>query len=132
VTSIFRFEEQANFCLPPASTPVSCAVFSSSLKIEAIRSADTSVDFQRTTRRYIPEDGILLKLCLCFIPILHHPSRKLRLRTSRNLPRKSVYGIKREDNGNVNFISVVLRTRYLVKKCNQFLLSATLDSCHLK
>jgi hypothetical protein len=29
------------------------------LKIEATCSFEMSVDFQRTTRRYIPEDGIL-------------------------------------------------------------------------
>jgi hypothetical protein len=31
----------------------------STLKMEAIFSSETSVDFQRTTRRYIPEDGTL-------------------------------------------------------------------------
>jgi hypothetical protein len=31
----------------------------SSLKMEAICSSETSVDTQRTTRRYIPEDGTL-------------------------------------------------------------------------
>jgi hypothetical protein len=29
--------------------------------MEAIRPSETSVDTQRTTRRYIPEDGILVK-----------------------------------------------------------------------
>jgi hypothetical protein len=32
---------------------------SSTLKMEAICSSETSVDTQRTTRRYIPEDGTL-------------------------------------------------------------------------
>jgi hypothetical protein len=32
---------------------------SSALKMEAICSSETSVDTQRTTRRYIPEDGTL-------------------------------------------------------------------------
>jgi hypothetical protein len=44
-------------CLPPAFTLVSCSAYSSTLKMEAICSSETSVDFQRTTRRYIPEDS---------------------------------------------------------------------------
>jgi hypothetical protein len=40
------------------------AVYSSTLKMEAICSSEKSVDFQRTTRRYIPEDGTLLLFCL--------------------------------------------------------------------
>jgi hypothetical protein len=32
--------------------------YSSTLKMEAICSSETSVDFQRTTRRYMPEDNI--------------------------------------------------------------------------
>jgi hypothetical protein len=38
---------------------VSCLAYSSTLKMEARCSSETSVDFQRTTRRYIPEDGTL-------------------------------------------------------------------------
>jgi hypothetical protein len=34
-----------------------CLAYSSTLKMEASCSSDTSVDFQRTTRRYITEDG---------------------------------------------------------------------------
>jgi hypothetical protein len=33
--------------------------YSSTFKMDAICSSETSVDFQRTTRRYIPEDGTL-------------------------------------------------------------------------
>jgi hypothetical protein len=40
---------------------VSCSAYPSTLKMEAICSSETSVDFQRTTRRYIPEDSILSK-----------------------------------------------------------------------
>jgi hypothetical protein len=36
-----------------------CLVYSSTLKIEVICSSETSVDFQRTTWRYIPEDRTL-------------------------------------------------------------------------
>jgi hypothetical protein len=40
-------------------TLVSCLAYSLSLKMEATCSPETSVDFQRTTRRYSPEDGTL-------------------------------------------------------------------------
>jgi hypothetical protein len=46
-------------CLPPAFTLVSCSAYSSTLKLEAIYSSESSVDFQRTTRRYMPADGTL-------------------------------------------------------------------------
>jgi hypothetical protein len=39
-------------CLPPAFTLISCSAYSWILKMEAICSSETSVDFQRTTRRY--------------------------------------------------------------------------------
>jgi hypothetical protein len=42
-----------------SSLKVSCSAYSSTLKMEAICSSKTSVDFQRTIRRYIPEHGIL-------------------------------------------------------------------------
>jgi hypothetical protein len=45
-------------CLPPAFTLVYCLAYCSTLKMEAICSSETSGDFQRTTRRYIPEDSI--------------------------------------------------------------------------
>jgi hypothetical protein len=50
--------------LPPAFMPVSCLAYSSSLKMEAICSSETSVDFQRTTRRYILQDSTLQRLWL--------------------------------------------------------------------
>jgi hypothetical protein len=40
-------------------TLVFCLAYSSTLKMEATCSSETSVDFQRTTRRYIPEDKTL-------------------------------------------------------------------------
>jgi hypothetical protein len=50
---------RASSGFPPAFTLVSCSAYSSTLKIEAICSSETSVDFQQTTRRYIPEDSTL-------------------------------------------------------------------------
>jgi hypothetical protein len=38
---------------------VFCLAYSSILKMEAVCSSETSVEFQRTTRRYIPEDRTL-------------------------------------------------------------------------
>jgi hypothetical protein len=45
--------------LPPVFTLVSCQVYSSTMKMEAIYSSGTSVDFQRTKWQYIPEDRTL-------------------------------------------------------------------------
>jgi hypothetical protein len=45
----------SELCLPPTFTLVSCLAYSSTLKMEAICSSETSNDFQRTTRRYILE-----------------------------------------------------------------------------
>jgi hypothetical protein len=50
--------KKPELCLPPALIPVSCSAYSSTLNMEAICFTETSVDFQRTTRRYIP-DGTL-------------------------------------------------------------------------
>jgi hypothetical protein len=50
---------RARFCFPPAFAMVSCSAYSSTLKMEAIISSETLVDTQRTTRRYITEDGTL-------------------------------------------------------------------------
>jgi hypothetical protein len=51
--------EQHIACLPPFFTPVSCSSYSSTLKMEGTCSPETSVDFQWSTRRYIPEDNAL-------------------------------------------------------------------------
>jgi hypothetical protein len=45
--------------LPPAFTLVSCSTYSSILKMEAIFSSETSVGYEQTTQRYIPEDSTL-------------------------------------------------------------------------
>jgi hypothetical protein len=44
------------FCLPPACLLVLAEIISSTLKMEAICSSETSVATQQTTRRHIPED----------------------------------------------------------------------------
>jgi hypothetical protein len=49
--------EVNRLCLPSAFALVSCSAYSSTLKIEAIYSSETSVDFQLTTWRSIPEDS---------------------------------------------------------------------------
>jgi hypothetical protein len=55
----FRRNISPQICLPPALTLVSCSAYSSTLKMEAICFSVTLVDFQRNTRRCIPEDIIL-------------------------------------------------------------------------
>jgi hypothetical protein len=56
-----RFEGTCRLCLPPAFTLVYCSAYPSTLKMEAICSSETSVDFQLTARSYIPEDNSLQK-----------------------------------------------------------------------
>jgi hypothetical protein len=58
---ISRARNLSLLCLPLAFTLVTCSIYSSTLKMEAIYFSETSVDIQRTTRRYIPEDGTLHK-----------------------------------------------------------------------
>jgi hypothetical protein len=50
-----RFEALLATCF----TLVSCLAYSSTLKMAATCSSETSVDFQRITWRYIPEDRTL-------------------------------------------------------------------------
>jgi hypothetical protein len=52
--------QRGKLCLPPAFALLSCFVYSRTLKMEAICSSEMSLVLQRTTRRYIPEDRILL------------------------------------------------------------------------
>jgi hypothetical protein len=52
-------KKDSRLCLPPAFTLVSCSAYSSTLKMEAICSSETSVDIQQPTWRYIPEDSTL-------------------------------------------------------------------------
>jgi hypothetical protein len=61
VASIFRVEEWPELCLLSVFALVSCSAYSSPLKMQVICCSVTSVDFQRTTRRYIPEDITLHK-----------------------------------------------------------------------
>jgi hypothetical protein len=57
--------------LPSAFTVVSCSAFST-LKMEAIYSSETLVDFQGATRRYIPDDNTLLfQNCLNFVRLVY-------------------------------------------------------------
>jgi hypothetical protein len=63
-TEIYLQEEYLlmGYGLPPAFTLVSCLAYSI-LKKEMICSSETSVNFQRTTQRYIPEDRTLRNQC---------------------------------------------------------------------
>jgi hypothetical protein len=59
-------QARKQLCLPPAFKLVSCLAHSSILKREATCSSETSVAFQRTTRRYIPHDRTRLLLYYLF------------------------------------------------------------------
>jgi hypothetical protein len=52
----YNTESQAGGRHSPTFTLVSCSSYSSTLKMEAKRSSETSVDLKRATRRYSPED----------------------------------------------------------------------------
>jgi hypothetical protein len=52
-------KQTVRLSLPLVFTLVSCSPYSSTVKMKAICSPETSVDFQRTTRRCIPEDSTL-------------------------------------------------------------------------
>jgi hypothetical protein len=51
-----RFGASRLLCLSPSFVLISCSAYSSILKMEATCSSENSVDFQRTTRCYIPKD----------------------------------------------------------------------------
>jgi hypothetical protein len=63
IASIFRTMLATFFTL------VYCLAYSYTLKMEAAYSSGTSVDFQRTTWRYIPEDSNLNMNCV-FVGLL--------------------------------------------------------------
>jgi hypothetical protein len=65
---------RALLCSPPAFTMVSCLAYCSALNMGAICSSETSVDFHRTTRRYIPEDSTL-RYYPCWCKILNSKPR---------------------------------------------------------
>jgi hypothetical protein len=54
---------KVGLCLPLLSQFVSWSSYSSTLKMDAICSSETSVNFQRTARDYIPEEDILHSCC---------------------------------------------------------------------
>jgi hypothetical protein len=54
-----KISVKVELCLPPAFTLVSCSAYFSTPKMGAPCSSEMSVDFQRTTRRYITEDRTL-------------------------------------------------------------------------
>jgi hypothetical protein len=58
VASIFRVEAEKETSVKAGDKQSFFAVYSSTMKMEAACSSETSVDIQRTTLRYIP-DGIL-------------------------------------------------------------------------
>jgi hypothetical protein len=57
--SLVGSERTIPLFLLPAFTLVSCSAYSLTLEMEATYSSETSVDFQRNTQPYIPEDRTL-------------------------------------------------------------------------
>jgi hypothetical protein len=57
-TYCLHLHGRIRLCFPPAFTLVSCSVYST-LKMEVLYSSETSVEFKRTTQRYISEDNTL-------------------------------------------------------------------------
>jgi hypothetical protein len=58
ITELEKMRKEA-FCLPPAFTLVSRSACFFDPEDRGDNSSETSVDTQRTTLRYIPEDGTL-------------------------------------------------------------------------
>jgi hypothetical protein len=63
-TYCLQVASRAVLSFPPAFALVSCSAYSWTLKMEAICSYQTSVGFQRTTRRYITKDCTLQFICV--------------------------------------------------------------------
>jgi hypothetical protein len=72
------------------SVLVSCLSYSSTPKIEATCSSETSVDFQRTTRCYFPEDKNSIELVALPLSIRNIPGSNFSLET-----RSSDWGARR-------------------------------------
>jgi hypothetical protein len=64
---VFRFHFQGRRISQAVFTLLSCLAYFSNLKMEATCSSETYVDFQRITRRYIPELGVDWRIILKFI-----------------------------------------------------------------
>jgi hypothetical protein len=58
-------------CLPPAFMLLSFSAYTSNLKKEVICSSETSIKFQRTTWRNIPEDSALIAVLFNFFFSFH-------------------------------------------------------------
>jgi hypothetical protein len=68
-----RSKKPVRLPLPPAFMLVDCLTSSSTLKLEATFPSEASVDFQRTTQSYIPEDRTL-PLFTCFTSCVCAPA----------------------------------------------------------
>jgi hypothetical protein len=64
-----RISQASMLCLPSVFTQASCLAYSSTLKMEATYSSETSVDFQWTTWHYIQGDRTLQIILISTITI---------------------------------------------------------------
>jgi hypothetical protein len=62
----YRFRLKGRSGNQARNQPTSCLAHSSTLKMEAIQSSETSVGFHRTTQHYVPE-GRTLQRSVCYI-----------------------------------------------------------------
>jgi hypothetical protein len=98
---------------------VSCLPYSATLKIEAICSSETSVDFQRTAWRYTPEDSTLHCLrCEVFIsgsgnclfrrfrPFFAFETIHNNVRLRINAAREAAHGKNGSCGGNMEIIDI--------------------------
>jgi hypothetical protein len=89
---------------PTTFTLISCSPYPT-LKMEAICSAEASIDFQRTIRRYIPEDITL------------HNQRRQNLK-----PNKHQYSLSLSLSVSLSDVVFLERNRILNLSCNRELL----------
>jgi hypothetical protein len=106
----------------------SCLAYYSTFKMEVTCSAGTSVDFQRTTRRFIPEDGTLRFIhiylnCKWVLPggsgatvrpntqITHHTQTKHSIQNNKGHNTHYEYN---HNKYNYNYNEIILKNKYTV------------------
>jgi hypothetical protein len=65
-------KKPAALSLPPAFTPDSCFAYFSTLKMEEACFSETIVDFQQTSRCYMPENRTHQNICYWQMDILSY------------------------------------------------------------
>jgi hypothetical protein len=97
-----------------------CSAYSSTLKMEAICSSETSIDFQRTARRYIPEDSTLR--VRTSNPTLKGTSSLAETEKTYKGPMNNAAEFRTEHLSSISlqlhcYISVLNKTKLMIKSC---------------